>query len=81
MKEVRKMLTIIFLILFLPIIGKLIKFAWKATWGLTKMVLALVFLPLILVALVICGLVTIALPILLIVGAVLLISSLSRAKA
>ena len=75
------MLTIIFLILFLPIIGKLIKFAWKATWGLTKMVLALVFLPLILVALVICGLVTIALPILLIVGAVLLISSLSRAKA
>ena len=81
MKEVRKMLTIIFLILFLPIIGKLIKFAWKATWGLTKMVLAFVFLPLILVALVICGLVTIALPILLIVGAVLLISSLSRAKA
>ena len=81
MKEVRKMLTIIFLILFLPIIGKLIKFAWKAAWGLTKMVLALVFLPLILVALVICGLVTIALPVLLIVGAVLLISSLSRAKA
>ena len=75
------MLTIIFLILFLQIIGKLIKFAWKATWGLTKMVLALVFLPLILVALVICGLVTIALPILLIVGIMLLISSLSRAKA
>ena len=81
MKEVRRMLTILFLILFLPIIGKLIKFAWKATWGLTKMVLALVFLPLILVAMVICGLVTIALPVLLIIGIALMISSLSKANA
>ena len=61
-------LTILFTILFFGIFGKLIGFAIKMSWGLIKVLLYLVALPLILVGLVFSGLVVIALPILVIVG-------------
>lgn len=62
------MMTILFFILFFMIFGKLIKFAFKMTWGIMKVALFFVFLPLILVGLVFKGLLFIALPLLLLVG-------------
>ena len=62
------MLSLLFTIFFFMIFGKMIGFAFRATWGIFKVLMYLVFLPLILVAMVFGGLVYIALPILLVVG-------------
>lgn len=61
-------LTIIFAALMISIFGNLIRFALKATWAIAKFVLVIIVLPVALIALVACGLIYIALPILLIVG-------------
>ncbi len=61
-------MTVLFFILFFMIFGKLIGFAFKATWSIMKVMLYIVFLPLILVGMVFKGLVFVALPILLVVG-------------
>ena len=60
------MFTFIFMIMMILVFGKLLGFAIKAAWGVSKVV----FLPLLLIGMVIIGLVKIALPILLIVGCV-----------
>ncbi|MBQ4220163.1 MAG: hypothetical protein K6A61_12005 [Butyrivibrio sp.] len=62
------MLTLLFIILFFGIFGRMIGFAFKATWGIFKVMTFLVFLPLILVGLVFGGLISIAFPILVVVG-------------
>lgn len=62
------MLSLLFTIFFFMIFGKMIGFAFRATWGIFKVLIYLVFLPVILVAMVFGGLVYIALPILLVVG-------------
>ena len=62
------MLTMIFLILMLGVFGKLLMFALKAAWGLTKIFFTIIFLPVILLALFFMGAVYLALPILIIVG-------------
>ncbi len=62
------MLSLLFTIFFFIIFGKMIGFAFRATWGIFKVLIYLVFLPVILVAMVFGGLVYIALPILLVVG-------------
>lgn len=72
------MITILFMILFVSIFWKLIKFSWKAAWGVTKLLLVLVFLPLILVGLVLGGLLIIAFPVLLIVGIAALATNSSK---
>lgn len=64
------MLELIFAILFLIIFGKLLIFGIKAAWGLSKILLTIVFLPISLLFMVIGGLMSIALPILLVVGVV-----------
>ena len=64
------MLSIIFFILFMMVFGKMLGFAIKFTWGAFKIVLFLVFLPLILVFMAIGGLRYVALPIILIIGLV-----------
>ncbi len=69
-------MSLLFIIFFFCIFGKMIGFAFRASWGIIKVVFTLVFLPLILVGLVFKGLVTIALPVLLVVG---LFSLLDRA--
>ena len=61
-------MSLLFTIFFFMIFGKMIGFAFRATWGIFKVLMYLVFLPLILVAMVFGGLVYIALPILLVVG-------------
>lgn len=68
------MLSLIFWILMFMIFGKILKFALKAAWGISKFVVSLVFLPLLLVVLVFQGLLFLALPILLIVGIISLIA-------
>lgn len=62
------MLTLIFTILMVLVFGKVIGFALKAAWGLSKIVCTVVLLPLCLVGLVLIGLSKIALPVLLIIG-------------
>lgn len=64
------MLTLLFVILLFVIFGKLLVLSIKATWGITKILFTLIFLPVILIVLVIGGLIYIALPILIIVGIV-----------
>lgn len=58
------MLTLLFLIGILVLIGKLIVFAVKAAWGLAKGILFVVTAPLLLVGLFVAGLVSLALPLL-----------------
>ena len=72
------MLTFIFICLMFGIFGKLIGLEFKMTWGITKVLFTLVFLPVILIALAIGGLVTIALPILIVVGIISLICGVAR---
>ena len=67
------MLELEFIILMFLIFGKLIVFAVKAAWGISKIVCTIVLLPLFLVGMVFAGLIGIALPILLVVGVVSLI--------
>ncbi len=62
------MMTVIFFVLFFMIFGKLVGFAFRATWSIVKVMLYIVFLPLILVGMVMGGLIYIAFPILLVVG-------------
>lgn len=64
------MLSMVFGIMMVLIFGKILGFALKAAWGLSKIVCTVLLLPLLLVVLVIVGLIQIALPILLIAGIV-----------
>ena len=43
------MLTLLFVVLLLTIFGKLLIFAIKAAWGITKILLNIVLLPLIII--------------------------------
>lgn len=67
------MLTVIFIVLMIIIFGKILKFAVKAAWGLSKVVCSVVLLPLILLGLVVKGLIEIAFPLLVIVACVSLL--------
>ena len=67
------MLTLIFLVMMILVFGKILGFAIRAAWGVSKIVCTVVFLPLLLVGLVLIGLVKIAVPILFIVGGVSLL--------
>ena len=69
------MFTLLFFVLFFMVFGKMIGFAFRATWGLTKILFSIVFLPLILIGLVFGGLLYIAFPVLLVVGIVSLIAN------
>ena len=69
------MFTLLFFVLFFMVFGKMIGFAFRATWGLTKILFSIVFLPLILIGLVFGGLLYIAFPVLLVVGVVSLIAN------
>ncbi|MBQ8856562.1 MAG: hypothetical protein IJ024_00305 [Lachnospiraceae bacterium] len=62
------MLSLLFTILMIVVFGKLIGFAIRATWGISKVLVTLVLLPLTLIGLVLGGLISVALPILIIVG-------------
>ena len=69
------MFTLLFIIFTFIIFGKLFMFALKASWGIVKILFAVLLLPMLLILLVVAGLVYIALPVLLIVGVISLIVS------
>ena len=69
------MITLLFFILLFGLVGKLTWFAFKATWGILKVLLYVVFFPLVLVGLVAGGLMYLALPILIIAGLVSLVKT------
>lgn len=72
------MLMFLFTVLMFAVFGKMIWFAFRAAWGVTKVFFSVILLPVFLIGLVIAGLMYIALPILIIVGIVLLIGGLSK---
>ena len=69
------MLMLLFIILMIAVFGKIIMLAFKATWGVAKIICTIVFLPVILICMVVGGLLSIALPILLVIGAATLFVS------
>ena len=68
------MLSLIFWILMFMTFGKILKFALKMAWGISKIIVSLVLLPLFLAVLVLKGLMFLALPILVVVGVIALIT-------
>lgn len=73
-------MIILFTILMISVFGNLIGFAVKATWGLAKVFLTLVFFPLILIGLVMAGALYIAIPVLIVAGIASLIPRLAGAN-
>ena len=69
------MLSLLFTICMIWVFGKLFIFGVKTAWGISKLLLTVVFLPLILIGMVIGGLMSIAFPILIVVGIVALVAS------
>lgn len=67
------MLGILFWVLFIMIFGRLILFAFKAAWGVTKVLFTIIIFPLVLVGMVVSGLLSLALPLLLVGGVVALV--------
>lgn len=72
------MWTALFMILLIAVFGKVLIFALKAAWGITKILFTVVFLPVILVGLVIGGLLSIAFPLLVVAGIILLVLTARR---
>lgn len=62
------MLSLLFMICVIWVFGKLFVFGLRAAWGISKFLLTVVFLPVILVGMVIGGLIYLAIPILIVVG-------------
>ncbi len=56
------MLTMLLMILMFAVFGRMFVFALRCTWGITKMALFFVFLPLIIAGLVISGIVSLIIP-------------------
>ena len=77
-ERVKDMLTLVFICLMIGVFGKLIGLAFKMTWGIAKVLFTLVFLPFVLIALTIGGLVTIALPFVVVVGIISLVCGAVR---
>ena len=69
-RRIKKMLELLFAVLMITIFGKMFIFGMKATWGITKIIFSLILLPIALIGLVIGGLVSLALPILLVIGVI-----------
>lgn len=71
------MLTLFFIICMFAVFGKIAGLALRGAWGLTKILLGLVFFPIILIGMVFSGLIVIALPALIIFGIVMLAADAS----
>lgn len=71
------MITLLFLILFFGIFGKMVALAFKAAWGLTKVIFTLVLLPAIIIGFALSGLIYIAFIGLIIAGIVMLVKAVA----
>ena len=70
------MFTLLFTICFLAVFGRMIGFAVSACWGLLKVLFTIIFLPVFLIILVFSGLLSIAFPLLIVIGIWMLIKEL-----
>ena len=68
------MLTLIFIICMFVVFGKIAMLALKGAWGMTKVLVTLIFMPIILIGMLFKGLIVIAIPALIIFGAVALLT-------
>lgn len=73
-------MIILFTILMISVFGNLLGFAVKATWGLAKVLITLVFFPIVLIGLVMAGALYIAIPVLIVAGIASLIPRLAGAN-
>lgn len=62
------MFTLLFFILFMIVFGNLIRLAFRLTWGIFKVVGALIIVPAILIGMFAVGMVYIALPVVVMIG-------------
>lgn len=62
------MLTFIFCILMIVVFGNIVTFAVKMAWGVSKIVINLVLLPVIFIGMVLAGLFWLAIPLLVVIG-------------
>ena len=69
------MLTLLFGICMISVFGKLLVFGVKAAWGIIKILVTIVLLPLVLIGMVAGGLLYLAFPILIVIGIVSLVNS------
>ena len=72
MKEVMIMLTALFILAFIWFMWKVIALAIKMTWGLLKVGIYVIFLPIVIIGLFLGGLIYIALPLAIIGGIIAL---------
>ena len=68
------MLELLFVVCMIWVFGKLFLIGMKAAWGISKILLTIVFLPVILIGMVIGGLIYLAFPILIIIGVISLLT-------
>ena len=62
------MLTLLFLILMFSVFGKILHMAIKLTWGITKVIFTLIFLPFIVIGLAVAGFMYLSILILIVAG-------------
>lgn len=67
------MFTIVFLLCMLWVFGKLFVFGVRAAWGISKILLTVVLLPVVLIGMLAAGLFSLAVPVLLIIWVVSLV--------
>ncbi|MCQ2520727.1 MAG: hypothetical protein MJ107_09385 [Lachnospiraceae bacterium] len=67
------MITLLFTLLMIAVICKMVALSIKLTWGLVKVATYIFLLPAIILAIAFSGLMTIALPVLIVVGLVALL--------
>ncbi len=67
------MITALFVLLMISVFGRLIIFAIKAAWGISKVLFTIVFCPIVLIVIALSGGIIVALPILIIIGIVSLV--------
>lgn len=71
------MLSLLFVIWLLYVTGKLAMFSIRAGWGLLKILISVVFLPLTILGLLIGGIIHLSVPILVIIGLITVVKSLT----
>lgn len=69
-------MILLFIILMLLVFGKLLFLAFRATWGIAKILLTFILLPAVIVVMALGGLIAFAIPILIIIGIITVLCSI-----
>ena len=71
------MFSLIFAILMMAVFGEFIWIAGRLAWGLWKIVMSIIFFPILMVILTLSGLIMLAIPILIVVGIIAVVLTLA----